>query len=233
MKQKLRLFLFLSLSIWSFSTSFAFEGMESYLQQNEALNQEDFLKTFPFEAYFELTPINDYQTLEQDRQLLNENERAGDKFIEVLGKKYLETKPIDLTNFKQTKNKIEVGWLYLYALPQLIPKHHMSFDILGDHLLSQIAEQVEKQIKDGKLETDNWQTRFYVQRLQDCSYFIDIPKSNVSKLLFHVQNHNWAYIWSRVRSRYLTEFILILLLPLALFALYFRKRKMRMEIERQ
>ena len=227
MNQKNKLLLAFFFCSFVFSPCFAFEGMESYLQENEALSEEEFWNIFPFEAYLELTPITDYQALEQDRKLLNDKGRAGDKFISQLGEKYLTTRPIDLTNFKQTKNTIEVGWLYLHALPQLTPKHDMSFDILGDYLLSQIAERVEKEIKTGTLPTDNWQTRFYVQRLQDCSYFIDIPKSDVSKLLFHVQNQNWAYIWSRVRSRYLTEFLLALCLPLALFVFYFRRKRMR------
>ncbi|MEZ4884164.1 MAG: hypothetical protein R3E32_05430 [Chitinophagales bacterium] len=225
MKQKQLLPVLFAIISLPFNFCFAFEGMESYFQQNEALESKSFLQHFPFETYLEQTKLSDYQTLEKDRQLLNEKGKSGNEFITILGEKYLQQKPVNINNFKQTKNTIEVGWLYLKALNQITPKHDMSFDILGDYLLSQIAEKVEAGIKEGTLEIDNWQTRFYVQRLEDCNYFIDIPKSNLSKLLFHVQHHNWGYIWSRVRSRYLVECMLVLMLPLALFALYFRKKK--------
>lgn len=215
MKLKILFFAIWFVAILSISnTCFAFESLEKYLKENEELINEVFFQNFPFQDYLELTKLTDYQTLEADRRLLKEKGIDGGKFIITLGEQYLKAKPIDLQNFKQTKYSIEVGWLYLKALSKIVPEPDMSFEMMGDYLLKQIAEQVEQGIKDGRLQTDNWQTRFYVQRLEDCSYYIDIPKSDVSKLIFHVQHHNWGYIWSRVRSRYLAEFILILLLPI-------------------
>lgn len=212
------------LTLFLIHPCFAFEGMETYLQENEELNNEAFLQNFPFEAYLELIKLTDYQSLEADRQLLKENQRDGTQFITELGKQYLKVKPIDLLNFRQTKNGIEVGALYLKALPKIVAKPDVSFEVMGDYILKEIAGKVEQGIKGGILEADNWQTRFYVQRLEDCSYYIDIPKSDVSKLIFHVQHNNWAYIWSRVRSRYLMEFIFILLLPIVFLGFYFKRK---------
>ncbi len=225
MNQKTKLFLALSLYFLIHLPCDAFEGMESYLQENKESNDEQFLQNFPFEAYLAANSLRDYPTLEQDRLLLEENNRPDKQFITTLGEYYLKTQPIDFALFKQTKNTLDIGALYLQYLPQLSSNHHMSFEMMGDYLLSQVAEQVEKSIKEGKLDIDNWQTHFYVQRLEDCNYFIDIPKSNLSKLMFHIQHQNWGYIWSRVRSRYLTEFILLLLVPLILFAYLFNRRK--------
>lgn len=225
MNQKTKLFLALLLCFLIHLPCSAFEGMESYLQENKELNNEQFLQNFPFEAYLAVNSLRDYSILEQDRLLLEENDRPDRQFIMALGEYHLHTHPIDFALFKQTKNTLDIGALYLQYLPQLSSNHHLSFEMMGDYLLSQLAEQVEKNIKEGKLESDNWQTHFYVQRLEDCNYFIDIPKSNLSKLIFHLQHHNWSYIWSRVRSRYLTEFILLLLVPLTLFAYLFNRRR--------
>ncbi len=212
---------------------FAFEGMEVYLQENEGLSEKAFLQDFPFEAYLEETKLTDYQALETDRQLLKEKGKDGGQFIAALGEQYLKAKPIDLLNFRQTKNSIEVGWMYLKALPKIVSKPDVSFEVMGDYILKEVAEKVEQGIKDGTLEADNWQTRFYVQRLEDCSYYIDIPKSDVSKLLFHVQHNNWGYIWSRVRSRYLMEFIFLLLLPIGLLGWYLKKKKNKHKLNTQ
>ncbi|MGB0929763.1 MAG: hypothetical protein ACPGVB_03245 [Chitinophagales bacterium] len=217
--------LLIILTLFLIHPCFAFEGMETHLQENEGLSNEVFLQGFPFEAYLELTKLTDYQALESDRQLLKEKGRDGTQFIITLGKQYLKARPIDLLNFRQTKYSIEVGGLYLKALPKIVPEPDVGFEVMGDYILKEIAGKVEQGIKDGILEADNWQTRFYVQRLEDCSYYIDIPKSDVSKLIFHVQHNNWGYIWSRVRSRYLMEFILMLLLPIVFFGFYIKKKQ--------
>lgn len=178
----------------------------NYCSVNNEQTDEAFLNQFPYLEYLKEFSIKNLNVLEEHRQYLSENGRDGDNFLFNLCETYLEVHPVDPTDLQDTKEKIKIGETFL----RLDGVLSSVYPAMGDFLLSMVAEAVQEGIQNEQLNPRQFDVKYLVERLEDNLYVIDIPLSNKAKFLLHAKKGNWGYIWSRVRARYLEEFILLL-----------------------
>lgn len=182
-----------------------FTSFATHCDSTQQLSDKAFLESFPYPLFFEKTNLSDYNSLEQNRLLLDSMGRKGDEFIYTLAEQYTKIHPVNIQDFEATKSLIELGGMYLLTLEKIQPDRHLVYEAIGDDLLSQVAAQVEQGIKKGTLDKHHWQTRYLIERLKTYKLSIDIPMSKWEKLTFNVQKGNWAYLWTRATGRYLKE----------------------------
>ena len=178
----------------------------AYCQKTIEESDQLFLENFPFSEYLENFNWKNIKKLEEHRILLNENGRNGSNFLFKLSEVYLKSNPPKLDNLTDLGQKIKIGETFLYLenfLPDIYPA-------IGDYMLSETASVVEKGVAEKKVNPENPEFLYIINRLQENSYFIDLPTSNYKKFVYHAKEGNWIYIWSRVKNRYLLEFIILL-----------------------
>lgn len=198
--------------------------LQDYCSTNVEQTNEVFLSEFPYLEYLETFSIKNIALLEQHRQFLTEQERDGDHFLFNVCEAYLLSYPVDLSDFAETKEKIKIGETFL-NLDGILSS---VYPAMGDFLLSTVTQALQDRIKDKSLDPKSFEIKYLLTRLEDNLYAVDVPMSNKDKFLLHAKQGNWGYIWSRVRARYLEEFIFLLTMGIfagGLIARFFIKRQ--------
>lgn len=190
----------------SFSQCLMALDLYNYCSINNEQSDEAFLNDFPYLEYLEKFSLQKLDILEQHRQYLAENGRDGDHFLFKLCETYLSANPVDIDNPGDLKAKIQMGETFL----RLDGVLSGVYPAMGDYLLSTVTDAVQHGIKEKQLNPKKFDVKYILTRLEDNLYAVDVPMSNKDKFILHAKQGNWSYIWSRVRSRYLEEFIFLL-----------------------
>ena len=167
--------------------------LSSYLKETTAQSDKDFLKNFPYQDYLKKVSLKDIDVLETQRKTLNQNKRDGDKFLYLLCQHHIENSPKNIHGLTELLN---LSQMYLHHAS--ISEDGMVYEILGNTILEEVANQTESQIKEGKLNKNNREVKTIIGLLKSHQFIINIPQSDWEKLSYHIRQGNWAYICDRM-----------------------------------
>lgn len=187
---------------------------------------------FPYIAYLESGVIFRPAQLHNDKLWLAKKGLDAERIIYTLCKTYMEQYPPDVNNIADLQRKLRMA--EAFSLKHKLFPESKAYYAAKDLLFGAVSECTESAINKGEISSYDPSIQYLVIRLQENHYFLNLPKSSWSKLLFHIQKGNWLYIWDRFSKRY-TDYwaeisftIVILLLPF----LFLQRKKRRTHVKK-
>ncbi|MFK7946826.1 MAG: hypothetical protein AB8G11_04500 [Saprospiraceae bacterium] len=225
--------LLLLLLFITFSEASTFDEM---LQ--EEINPQTFLKDFDYQNYLQKVRVNDLKTIEQDRQALVKSNINGDDFIWALFEHYIQSNGLNFHNESGNVSELlELGEIMLHST-YYMPDSVFVYTGISDLIFETISKSLEDSIAIGEFDKHDFHIRYLVNRLCDNKYCIDISTPNWEKFIYHIQQGNWAYLWTKSTGTYLKEFlmaiaIIILISVLLVWMIYriYKKRKKKQNVQ--
>ena len=197
--------------------------MEAYVNQTRMQDSVAFLEGFPYKQFLQEVSLEDFERLDSIRGLLDETPgRNGDAFLSKLFQVYRTAHPVQIAPASALLERIELGQTYL-ELPYKQANFSIQYEILGDILLTELSDTIQKAIDQGLVSKRNKLFLPIFDRLKAVGYPINLPVSDFEKFCFHVKEGNFSYIWDRVQKRYLTEFFLIVGVGILLLIFMFQR----------
>ena len=221
----IRLILLYCVMFLGCKSSYGFD-LGVYCQEKNDIPWKDFIDHFPYQDYLESVDLCHYLILKRDRDTINHYfEQSGDDFLNHLMDKYIETAPINIEQIDDIEYKIKLAEIY-YQLPDIVDNCPPAFLDMSDLLMTRISQAVEEAIIAEKLHKASFEAQMLTHRLASNGYLINIPVSQWDKLVFNLEEGNYAYIWDRIQKRMWVEFwATIGLFSLACFGAFVFVRK--------
>jgi hypothetical protein len=193
---------------------------------------ELFLDTFDYQSYFKKVNPSDINFLEADRQALNQMGLDGNQFIWQAFEFYSKNLKLDFENNTYiVKEAVRLGEIMFHS-QNYLPDSVYIYTAVSDLIFETIAKSLEGSIESGKFDKNDFHVRYMVNRLCDNQYCINISTPNWEKLLYHIDERDWAYIWDKSTGTYLKEFLIALVSGISIFILFmwgvvriYKKRK--------
>ncbi|MEM1221066.1 MAG: hypothetical protein AAGH79_19240 [Bacteroidota bacterium] len=189
------------------------EAVQKYLQEKSGLSVDSFYREFPFQALLERVDISQVKLVEEVRKQLENSGYDGNQFVEGLYQTYLEQFPIDLENQDSVKLVFSIAEV-LTASEFYLPDSVWQYMGAGMFLLEEMEKKVQAALNEGRLEKEDSYTMYLVNRLGDNDFHLNLPPSNVEKLINYFQNGKYEYIWHKMMTTYRKEFITALVIGL-------------------
>jgi hypothetical protein len=204
----------------------------------EEVEFELFLDTFNYQTYFEKVNPSDIDFLESDRQTLNLLGIDGNQFIWKAFEFYTENLKLDFDNNTYiVKEAVRLAEIMFHS-QNYLPDSVYIYTTVSDLIFETIAKSLEGSIESGEFDKNDFHIRYMASRLCDNQYCIDISTSNWEKLLYHIKEGNWAYIWDKSTGTYLKEFLIALISGTLVFILFvwgiisiYKKRKKKNDVQ--
>jgi len=185
------------------------EAVQEYLQANNGLSVDSFYHEFPFEVLLERVDISQVKLVEEVRKQLESNGYDGNQFVEGLYQAYLERYPILLDNQDSVKVVFSIAEV-LTASEFYLPDSVWQYMGAGMFLLEALEKEVQAAFNDGTLNKKDNYAVYLVNRLGDNNFHLNLPPSNVEKLINYAKNGKYEYIWHKMMTTYRKEFITVL-----------------------
>lgn len=186
-------------------SSYSFDMRAHCIEKNK-IPWNTFIDQFPFQDYLESVDLQHYLILKRDRDTLNQYfDEKGDEFINRLINRYLENYPIEIGQLEDLTYKIKLAETY-YQLPDIVDDCPGVFLDMSDLLMTRISQAVEEAIVAEELHKASFEAQVMKHRLASNGYLINIPVSQWEKLIFNINEGNYAYIWDRIQKRMWIEF---------------------------
>lgn len=194
--------------------------VQEYIEQNPSLQEELFFESFPFAELMQRMDIKRVKEVEQVRQLLEQNGISGDLFIEQLYAYFLGQFPVNLDNPDSTKLVFSIAET-LSNSDQYLPDSVWQYMGASMFLLEEIEKEVQAGLDSGRLRKKDRYAMYLIDRLGDNDHHLNLPPSNVEKLIGYAKAGKFGYIWHKMKTTYQKEFIILLIGMLFGFALLY------------
>ncbi len=171
-------------------------SLGDYCRAQHQQSEKDFLNTFPYQDYLQQFAFGDLELMENHRLLLNKQGRSGDKFLFRLSQSYLIENPVKLDDLEDLKQKVLIGEAFARKAKE--SEEVAIYELLGNILLEAIAIELQKGIREQSVNPHDAEIQNLVTRLRAQQFIINIPKSNLEKLQYHLLQGHWAYLWDRL-----------------------------------
>lgn len=165
------------------------------LQTTSALDNETFLRDFPYDSYLDNCDVTDMSLLEKDRRLLEEKGRDGNEFLLSLFRRYLVRHPPNPTSMNEMKRFFNLADHVLAYGSGEGPRIYKS---IGYMVLDTIDQEANDAFRRKDLSRNSREGQYLLKALGDKKYYIIFPTSFWEKLWTHIKNGDWPYIGTRL-----------------------------------
>ena len=183
--------------------------IQDYVDNHSTANLDSFYQDFPFAELVQYLDLRQIKEVEGIRQLLENRGVSGDPMIEGLYKEYLKQYPINLNNPDSTKLVFSIAET-LGASVYFLPDSVWQFIGASMYLLDEMESVVKDQLDAGTLQKGDEYTHYLIDRLGNNEYYLNLPPSNVEKLINYAKNGKFGYIWHKMKTTYRSEALLFL-----------------------
>lgn len=187
----------------------------------QKLSDDAFFETFPYEDYLATALVDPLPQLLRDRDILQASGRneVADPLLFGATDYYLKATPIDVTDLHVLKAQLRLAKQFLEFHSPTDSSLNFLTQSIGDRFFSSAAYRIEEGYANGLVNKDAKVFGEVFELLRSSHYAPNIPASNSEKLVTHVKNGDWAYIWDRFKTRYLKDTILAISLAMNLLFL--------------
>lgn len=170
-----------------------------------------FIDSFPFEIYCQQQKdiLDEVRILEEHKQQVNRLGFDGDIFLMEVFKEYLTATTLDYNDVESFKPLLGLAET-MYQSDKYLPDSIFVYSAISSMLFGTVADSLQTLIYDEKVDANNFHMHYLLSRLSDYRYHVDVPTPNTQKLLSYMKQGRWTYIWHKLRTTYLTEFLLFL-----------------------
>ncbi|MFK8101928.1 MAG: hypothetical protein AB8G15_05380 [Saprospiraceae bacterium] len=212
------------------SFSAAGTNWEELVEEAKEKGAADFFQQFPYDKYLESYSVQEVNSLEKHRSYLNSKGIDGTQFISSVLEHHLKKQKIDFARPASLKSLFQLGEQLSYATVYG-GDSMIVYAVFSDFIFEKIANALSTAIEAGTVDLSDWEITYYIQRLLDYKFAIDVPVSNWTKLLKYIGEGRWDYLLHKATSTYKQEFMLgvggMLLVLLGLSWILLRYRKNR------
>ncbi len=181
-------------------------NMSAHFQGNSGLNNEDFVRNFPFKEYLQRTAFSDVSTIHEHRYFLNQQRSVsngassmlGDDFVYNLGENFLRLYPV-MGSLSQLNAKISIGEKFLNFKTANYRDGEM-YRIIGYFLLGKVARRIENDMKSGSFDISQTANKAVVDRLGKNKIYLTIEKKTMDKLKDEIAKGNIGYVFDRMKK---------------------------------
>lgn len=200
------------------------------------LDKKTFLSDFSFKEYLVAVAMDDFQTLQKDREFLNVK-GLGDAFLYYCGNQHLVHNPL---TSETLPDMIQLGEAYLAYKAGISPSENELYRNMGYFFLGKAANHLSKGIAAGTYAPNDAQVAPLLGRLMQRQIYTTISKSKWDKLWENMSKGNYGYVARRLALKFETHwipyqhlfgarqiwplFLALLLLSALIFAAFKRKR---------
>jgi len=113
------------------------------------------------------------------------------------------------------------------------PENSLLFEAMSDYMLDNLADTLKYAINANLVDKQEPSVIYLVQRLADNRMFIDIRVSNWKKILTYLLEGRFGYVFHKLTTTYLPEFLKFLSVLSLLTLLFFQRKRMVNLIKKQ
>ncbi|MFY0606395.1 MAG: hypothetical protein JXR10_06765 [Cyclobacteriaceae bacterium] len=193
--------LYLTLFLFCVNSASAQFDMKSYYAQHRHETEQQFLDRFPYAEYLKVTSFIDFKTLQAHRYYLWSQRRTniGDLFLCHLAERFLQYYKIYL---HRTEDHLQIGEAFISPKRNLFnDKVNELYQLIGYHLLSQVAETIEAGIKNGEFSKYSPGNQLIIDRLEQNKIYVNEQPSTWEKVLSNVAKGNFSYLSDRMGKK--------------------------------
>jgi len=209
-------------------TAFSFD-FNNYLQKHENDSNKIFLKQFPYSEYLSAYQIDNFSILEKHRKKIYRIGGNGDDFIFNVFEQYIKEYKFNSDSLVQLSSLIQLGIIFLNTDESISDSTNIYIDI-GDNILQKSVYFLENEIKADNLSVSANEVNYLIGKLNKNGFMIKFDMPISDKIILHIKNGNWSYLWKKFKSRCYDNryscvgITIILLLILTLLILKFNKK---------
>lgn len=194
-KKNLLLIIFTIYSINAFSFDF-----EAYLQKHQNDSNDVFLEQFPYSEYISVYQIDNISLLEKHRKQIYKIGKNGDDFLFNVFDQYIKQFKFNSDSLVQLSSLIEIGIIFINTDKSIIDSTNIYMDI-GDNILQKSVYFIEAQINANNLDVSDNDVRYLINKLEKNGFLIKFDMSDTAKIILHIKNGDWNYLWKKFKSR--------------------------------
>jgi hypothetical protein len=186
-------------------TAYAAFDIPVYYQQNYGntfSSAQEFYQKFPFDQYLKQTSLTDFAALQKDRFFLYTKFGDGDEFLYHLTEQFLKLYGLpNVPTPAELNGKIDIGELFLNSNKGFNRQVNEIYVIIGYFILGNVAQKISQQIHSKKYDETESERARIIQRLAKDRVYISRQESTSNKIISHLKNGDWRYLWDRLRVK--------------------------------